>query len=279
MIAVVGLGLIGTSLGLAWRRAGLDRRLVGIDPDPGARQAASGMGAFDETAEGLDAAAGAQVVVLAAPPSAVLAMAGEVARVAAPGAVVTDVCSVKAPVVHCYEEALAARAFFVGGHPMAGKAAAGAAAAEAGLFSGRPWILTPTPATDPGALHQVGELARAAGARVVHLDPDEHDRRVSLVSHLPQLAATALMLAAAGIDGAEQVAGPGLRDTTRLAASPGALWGDVLTLNADAVVEAARAFSQHFAALVDAVARRDAGAVRRIIDAGAAARRRLEEVC
>lgn len=277
MIAVVGLGLIGTSLGLAWRRAGMGEGILGIDPDPGARRLAVERGAVDEATGDLTAAAAAGTVVLAAPPAAVLQLAGRMAELVRPGAVVTDVCSVKAPVVARYEGALGPAAAFVGGHPMAGKAAAGGGAAEAGLFTDRPWILTPTPSTDPGALARVEALARAAGARVVHLDPQEHDRRVARFSHLPQLAATSLMLAA-DVPDLTRLAGPGLWDSTRLAGSPGALWGEVLTLNAGAVLEAAGAFLEHFQALVDAVRRGDAPAVQRIIEAGADARRRLEEV-
>ncbi|HEX6989951.1 MAG TPA: prephenate dehydrogenase/arogenate dehydrogenase family protein [Bacillota bacterium] len=276
MIALIGLGLIGASLGLAWRRAGAADRILGIDPDPWARGVAIALGAVDEATPELHGAAGADVVVLAAPPAAVLALAEPLAEVVKPGAVVTDVCSVKVPVVKRYEAALGCRAGFVGGHPMAGKAASGAYGAEAGLFAGRPWILTPTTTTDPGALAGVEAMARAAGARVQHLSPEDHDRRVARASHLPQVVATSLMLAVDQPD-LGRVAGPGLWDTTRLAGSPGALWAEILTLNAEAVLAAAGAFRRALESLLDAVGRGDTAAVRRLIESGAAARRRLEE--
>lgn len=285
--AVVGLGLIGTSAALGWRRAGCVAGIRGIDPDPDARAGALARGAVDEAAAGLEALDGVDLVLLAAPPAAVLAMAEEVAAAVPEGAVVTDACSVKAPVVARYEAALAGRAAFVGGHPMAGSAGRGPAAADPDLFRGRSYVLTPTAATPPAAPALVEAMARALGARPVRVGPEIHDRLVARVSHLPQVVASCLMLAAAGgtaaagDPGADEpdplsLAGPGLRDVTRIAGSPGQLWAEILLLNADQVLAALADFEADLSRLREALRRRDAAEVRALIDAGAGCRRRLE---
>lgn len=239
-LAVVGLGLIGGSLALALGRSGAAGEVVGWDTDPDALAVAVARGCIDRAAASLpDALQGADLIVLAAPPQALATMASVVAVAAAPGAVVTDTASTKGQLVGLYEAALAGRAHFVGGHPMAGSERSSLAAARADLFEGMPYVLTPTGQTDALALARIEALVRRVGATPIKVSPAEHDRQVAAISHLPQLTVWALVRAALddGEPGAETdgspigLAGSGWRDTVRLAGSPAALWREVCLSN------------------------------------------------
>lgn len=241
-LAVIGLGLIGGSWALACRRTGGAAQVTGWDTDPGVLSAAVAMGCIDRAAGSLaDALAGADLVVLAAPPRAVLAMAPAVAEHVEPGALVTDTASTKRAVVARYEEALSGKAHFIGGHPMAGSERSGLGAARPDLFHGMPYALTPTPRTDPQALALLEALVAAMGARPAVLRAEDHDRKVAAVSHLPQLTVWAMVRAALGDQEGEagdsplQLAGSGWRDTVRLAGSPAAMWREVSMANADQI--------------------------------------------
>lgn len=241
-LAVIGLGLIGGSWALACRRSGGAAQVVGWDTDPDALAAAVAMGCIDRVAGSLaEALAGADLVVLAAPPRAVLAMAPAVAEHVESGALVTDTASTKREVVARYEETLPGGAHFVGGHPMAGSERSGLAAARDDLFRGMPYALTPTPRTDQQAVDRLKAVVAGMGARPAVLSAADHDRKVAAVSHLPQLAVWALVRAALGDqegegdDGPLQLAGSGWRDTVRLAGSPAAMWREVSLANADQI--------------------------------------------
>jgi prephenate dehydrogenase len=252
--AIAGLGLIGGSMARGLTAAGW--RVLGVDrPRPlrAALRAGAIARGFDSLAE---AAAEVDVVVLAAPPRANLALLRALARLTPPPRVVTDVGSVKAPIC------AAARALgltgFVGGHPMAGRERGGFAASTPDLFAGRTWVLTPGAPVPAAALRTARALARALGARVVTLDAAAHDRAVAFVSHLPQLASWALRAAAAGDPVAARhlrVAGPGFADMTRLARSPRALWRQILGENGTEVKRALDAFRRALAKEAGALAR------------------------
>jgi prephenate dehydrogenase len=237
-VAVVGLGLIGGSLARALTQAGYG--VVGVDRDS-VRRRATRAGAVACTTGTVEAAAGVDVVVLAAPPEANLRLLGRLARVARPDLAVTDVGSVKKPIVD--EARRLGVAGFVGGHPMAGTEGAGFPASTPDLFRGRPWILSP--ARDPRASRRVRALVRAVGARPVEMEPAAHDRAVAFLSHVPQLVAWALAAAARGDDVASRwlsLAGPGFLDMTRLARSPRGLWREILAQNDREVGRALAAF-------------------------------------
>lgn len=228
-VAVIGLGLIGGSLARALTRAGY--RVVGCDREAVLRRArrARALAASDATPE--RAAAQADVVFLAAPPRANLALLVRLARVVKPGTVLSDVGSVKRPIVR-QAERLGLRGF-VGGHPMAGNEGSGFEASAADLFQGRSWILTP-PRAGRRSLTVVRSLVRAVGARPVLLSAAEHDRLVAFLSHAPQVVSWALLQAARSDAVAARrlaLAGPGFRDMTRLARSPRRLWGEILAQN------------------------------------------------
>jgi prephenate dehydrogenase len=278
-VAVCGGGLIGGSVALALRAAGV--AVVVADRDPEVRRVlAERDPGLRVEADWVTAAAGADVAVAAVPPSAVPDVL-RVAATVAPGAALTDVAGVKATVAAAVAAALGPDAGrYVGGHPMAGSERSGPAAADPTLFTGATWVLTPTAGTDDDALRAVGDLVRGVGGRVLVLDATTHDTTVALVSHLPQLVASALADVAADAVGPERdavlaVAGPGFRDTTRIAASDPALWLDVLAGNRPAVLAALEAFGTRLGEVTAAVRGGDDDALSALLGRASAARRRL----
>jgi prephenate dehydrogenase len=239
-VAVVGTGLIGGSLGLALRRAGL--RVQGYDADAARLARALERGAVDAAAGSLlEAYDGADVAFVAVTVSGV-ADAVTAALGAGVGAV-SDVGSVKAPVVRAVEaQAGRAGARFVGGHPMAGSAGEeGIEGAAADLFDGAAWVLTPTASTDPAAFTAVRDLVALTGAAVMAIDPDLHDELVATVSHLPHLAASALMHVAADAQPNHEtllrLAAGGFRALTRLSGRSAGIWPDICVENRTAIVD------------------------------------------
>jgi prephenate dehydrogenase len=236
-IVIVGVGLIGGSIGLAARARWPGIEVVGADRREVLRQALS-FGAVTGVAASLDAVADADLVVLAAPVTRNVALLGEVAARLGATTVVTDVGSTKRSIVAA---AQACRGLtFVGGHPLAGAAVSGVHAAREQLFRGRPWILTPCADADPVVVDRVRRFVMGLGALPEVVEADRHDRLVAFVSHLPQLVASGLLHAIGEAVGETGLAlsGPGLADTTRLASSPPDIWTEIFQSNAD-YVEAA----------------------------------------
>ena len=237
-VALLGTGLIGGSIGLGLRRSGLLVR--GYDHDPIRRDAALASGALDDVSDSVAGAVeGVDVAVVAVPVGRIAGLVIEARDAGAP--VVTDVGSVKATVVTEVESARPdAAARFVGGHPMTGSEQSGLEGADAGLFAGTTWVLTPTGHTDASAFAAVGALVGRLGSEVVATTPDRHDELVAVVSHVPQLAATTLMDVAA-MTGEEhatllRLAAGGFRDMTRIAASNTDIWPDICLANREAIV-------------------------------------------
>jgi prephenate dehydrogenase len=234
-VAIVGFGLMGGSLGMAIKERWPSALVIAVDRKD-VIEAAMRMGAADVGGDDLILAAEAQLVVLAAPICANNRILGELADAVPGEALITDVGSTKRDTVAA-SAVLPPRLAFVGGHPLAGAAAGGLGAARPDLFAGRPWILTPLgPSAGENSLRT---LLEAIGATVHVLSADEHDTLAAYISHLPQLVATALMHVVgsqAGEDGLA-LAGRGLRDTTRLASSPPAVWRDILSTNHDRIGE------------------------------------------
>ncbi len=238
-VAVVGLGLVGGSLARALRRAGY--HVIGVDR-PAVLARARRSRALSSSATLAEAARGADIVVLAAPPDANLRLLRALAAVAPPDALITDVGSVKGPIV---AEARRLRlSGFVGGHPMAGGEKAGFTASRPDLFVGCRWILTPPAGRRvPPTLRR---LVRDVGARPVVVSAEAHDRAVAFLSHIPQIVAWALVAAARGDAVACRyldLAGPGYRDMTRLSRSPRPLWRQILSQNGVEVARALRALT------------------------------------
>lgn len=243
-IAIAGVGLIGGSIALAVRRAWPAVRIVGFDR-PEILAAARASGAIDAAAREVDALCGADLIVLAAPVRQNTAWLQQLAPRLRAGMIVTDVGSTKGEILRVADE-LSPAASFVGGHPLAGAAAQGFAASRADLFDGEPWLLA-TPAPEP-ALPRLEAFVEALGARPVRIRGDSHDALLAHTSHLPQLAISALLHTIGSAVGQEglALAGPGLRDSTRLASSPFEIWQDIIATNAQ---EIGRALDAYIAAL------------------------------
>ena len=250
-VAVIGTGLIGGSVGLALAGHGFD--VVGWDRDEGRLSRAREIRAIGEIAASVDdAVAGADLVIVAVPVGAIAAAV--VAALDAGAAVVTDVGSVKAPVVAEVEKLRPDEsARFVGGHPMAGSEQEGVEGADATLFVGSTWALTPTANTDERAYTLVLRAVRDLGADVVTLTPEHHDELVAFVSHVPQLAASTLMDVASATEEDRptlmRLAAGGFRDMTRIAAGHPGIWPDILSTNRDAVLHV---LDRYVAALLEA---------------------------
>jgi prephenate dehydrogenase len=232
-LAIVGAGLIGGSIALAAKRAWPGIHVTGIDRGA-ALDAARLVRAFDRASDALESVAGADLVVLAAPVRQNIQLLEVLPRVLDREAVVTDAGSTKREIV-LRAAALPRHLSFVGGHPLAGAARGGRSVARAELVAGRPWLVTPSPATrSTDDVQRIERFVHALGAIPRVIDADEHDRLLAFLSHLPQLTASALMQTVGSAAGDQiALAGPGLIDTTRLASSPADIWQDICATNAD----------------------------------------------
>ena len=238
-IAVLGLGLIGGSIGMAARgRAGAS--VLGYDPDTAVRSRALELGAVDEIADTIPAAvAGADVVFVAAPVGELPDAVARALAAAGPDSVVTDVGSTKRAIARA-----GADERFIGGHPLAGAESAGVEHARADLFEGATWYMTPAEGNTAGVLYErLHRLLSTLGARPVAIDAETHDRLMASVSHVPHVLANLLVAQAAGRLGAEEspqvpAVGPSFRDATRVAGSNSAIWTDIYRSNSAAILDA-----------------------------------------
>jgi prephenate dehydrogenase len=260
-IAILGTGLLGTSVGLALRAAGFRGSIVGWNRNPEHAQVALSMGAIDSVAaDALQASKESQVTVLAVPIYATLDFMEKLACELGSEHMVTDVGSTKRMISEAGTRLYNTleRAAFLPGHPMAGKERGGAALADAALFRGAVWLFTDDPAVErsPHSAALVKgwrEWVAAMGSKTIDLDPVRHDELVAWVSHLPQFVATALsaLLQQEVGDAPElkDVGGRGLREMTRLGASPYSMWRDIAYTNTEAVEAALHALEQRIAHL------------------------------
>jgi prephenate dehydrogenase len=279
-ITIAGVGLVGGSLALAVREAGLATEVVGFGRSAENLAVARQRGLVDRvTRDPAEAVGDADAIVLAAPVGACVGLAEAFAPHARPGAVLTDVASVKAGLVAALEARWASVGPVVGAHPIAGSEASGAGAARGDLFRGQRCIVTPTTATDPRALAGIRALWEGVGARVETMRPAVHDELLARVSHLPHLVAYALVAAVgdARVEGlsALEYAGSGFRDTTRIAASPAEVWRDIALANAVPLRTALVAFRAALDRLERLVARGDAAGLEAELAAARALRQRL----
>ena len=239
-IAVLGVGLIGGSIGLA-ARSRLDADVAGFDPDPSNLRSGLDLGALDRAASSVgDACADADVVVCAAPVGALPALAAEALAASGADAVVTDVGSTKRELVATLSSGPDGDRF-IGGHPLAGAETSGVENARAELFEGARWYLTPTEGSSGTHYDRLQRVIGRLGARPQAIDAATHDRMMATVSHLPHVLADVLVSRAAdalGEDGERMPeVGPSFRDTTRVAGANPAMWRDILVANRDAVAD------------------------------------------
>ncbi len=276
-VAIIGVGLIGGSLSLAARAAGLVGEVVGLGRGEANLATALERGVIDRATREVAAVGPVDLVVLAVPVRTTAAMARALVPHMRPGTVFTDVGSVKGEIVAAVEGVLPPDRPFVGGHPIAGSERAGAAAADADLFRGARCVLTPTPRTEPAALSRVAELWRGVGARVEEMSPADHDRALAWTSHLVHVLAYALARAIVDDDpGHFRLAGPSLRDATRVVASAPELWQDIFLANRAAVTEVIGSFAAELERLRLAIETGDETGLFSLLQAARAARARLE---
>ena len=258
-VRVVGAGLLGSSIGLALSSQGVDVVLAGSSPTT--LKLAIDLGAGRLACEGDNP----RVIVVCAPPDVT---ADVIARELAdfPEAVVTDVASVKLEIFNDLVARGVDLTNYIGSHPLAGREKGGAISAQGDLFVGRPWVICRDEETPAWALALIEDLAADLGAVVIEMGPDEHDAAVALVSHVPQVVSSLLAKQLEGAtDTAVSLAGQGVRDTTRIAASAPDLWIQILSANADNVVGVLESFRGDLDAMIAALKDVDAAGARTTI--------------
>ncbi|MBU0605798.1 MAG: prephenate dehydrogenase/arogenate dehydrogenase family protein [Candidatus Omnitrophica bacterium] len=254
-IAIIGVGLIGGSIGLAIKKSGCAREVIGVFHREVTLKKALKCKAVDSGVMNVaDGVRAADLIIIAAPVHLIPALAARAMKNAKPGAIITDAGSTKEWIVNKIEKTPGkpANVYFVGSHPMAGSEHAGVRFAREDLFEESPCIVTRTPRTDPGALAQISRFWRSLGGRIKVMSPREHDRTVSLISHLPHVVAFSL----AGAVPVKEMAcaAEGFRDTTRVASSDPELWADIFLTNRKAVSDAGALFGRQYYKLLKAIA-------------------------
>ncbi len=258
-VALIGLGLIGSSLSLAMRRAGIAAKITGHARSARTREKALEMGLVDAVFDtAADAVRGADLIILCVPIGVYGAIAREIAPVLDEGAIVTDVGSVKAAVIRDTAPHIPAGVHFIPAHPIAGSERSGPEAGFTELFDGRWCVLTPIPGTDETALGKVRKFWENCGMSVDIMTPEHHDLVLAITSHLPHLIAYNIVGTAADLETVTEsevikFSAGGFRDSTRLAASDPTMWRDVFLNNKEAVLEMLARFSEDLTALQRAI--------------------------
>ena len=269
-VLVVGTGLMGTSVALALRAHGVQVHL--LDRDPAVAEMAASFGAGRVAVPDVPQV---DLAVIGAPPGAVPGILADLQKRGAARAY-TDLASTKSGLQRALAGSGADPSTFVGGHPLAGSERSGPTAARGDLFEGRPWVLTPSAASAPEVVATVEELVRLCRASAVVMEPEAHDRAVALVSHAPQVLAS--LVSARLVDAPEdavQLAGQGIRDVTRIAASDPALWTEILGGNAGAVADVLDGLARDLDAVRAALRAGESSQVHAALQAGNAGRSRL----
>lgn len=272
-VTIVGVGLMGGSLGLLLKQQGLARQVVGVGRSLDNLELAVSLGAIDRfECEPSKALNGTDLVVLATPVESYAAQVRQWGTLLQPGTIVSDVGSVKGPLVEQMESLLPPEVHFVGAHPIAGKEKSGVGASTVDLFRGARCILTPTARTEPTALAHIKDLWLAAGSRVTTMDPFLHDWILGAVSHLPHVVAFTLINALTDLQGQFpetepllNYGGGGLRDTTRIAGSSPEMWRDICLWNRDNLLTMLETYEQHLGEFKQLLKDRDAGGLEKLM--------------
>jgi len=272
-MTVCGVGLIGGSLALISRRAGVVGKVVGLGRSQANLDVAVEREMIDvATRDPVAAARGADLIVLAVPILTMRATLEKMIAHAAPDAVVTDVGSVKGFVVRELEPLITGKRSLVAAHPVAGKETTGAAAADLGLFRDRRVILTPSAKSTPDAINKIEQLWSETGACVEMMDAETHDELLARASHLPQIVSSVLAAALCGERVGEKLAveygAGGLRDTTRLAASSWEMWRDIFIANREAIAAALKLYGATFAEFQRMMEAGDSAGLEKIFNRG-----------
>lgn len=258
-VALIGLGLIAGSMALAMRESGLAGRIAGYARSDETRDVARQIGLVDEVTDSVaEAVAGADLVVLAVPVGAMGPVAAEIAPHLAPGAILTDVGSVKQSVIEAVAPHVPKGVHFIPGHPLAGTEHSGPRSGFPSLFRNRWWLLTPLPDSDPAAVARLTELVRALGANVETMEPAHHDLVLAVTSHAPHLIAYTMVGVADHLrrvtdDEVIKYSAAGFRDFTRIAASDPTMWRDVFLHNREATLDILGRFAEELFVLQRAI--------------------------
>ena len=258
-VALIGLGLIASSMAHAIRQGGLAREIIGYARSAETRATALEIGFVDRVTEtAAEAVDGADLVVLAVPVGAMGAIAAEIGPHLAPGATVTDVGSVKQAVIAAVDPFIPAGVHFIPGHPIAGTEHSGPTSGFASLFQNRWWLLTPLPGSDPAAVARLRQLLEAIGANVDEMDAPHHDLVLAVTSHTPHLIAYTMVGVADDlrrVTDSEVIkySAAGFRDFTRIAASDPTMWRDVFLTNKEATLDILGRFTEELFALQRAI--------------------------
>ena len=242
-VGIWGVGLIGGSIGLALKREGGAVEIIGIGRSEERLRKACRLGIVDKYACNPDALQGCELVILATPVEQIVEALGSLGGHLRPGTVVTDVGSTKRTICEAAWRSLPETVEFIGGHPVAGREVAGLENSLPGLFENAAYVFCPKPGSFSGNLRRLESFAEILGARPFVMTPEEHDRAIARVSHLPQLLSTAL----ANVAGSERtdISGSGLRDMLRLAGSPYSIWEGIFQSNRDNIDLALVEFIRH----------------------------------
>ena len=272
-MTVCGVGLIGGSLALIARRAGVVGRVVGLGRSQANLDVAVERGMIDvATRDPVEAARGADLIVLAVPIQTMRATLEKMIAHSSPDAVVTDVGSVKGFVVRELEPLISGKRSLVGAHPEAGKETTGAASADLGLFRDRRVILTPSAKSTPEAVNKIEQLWSETGACVEMMDAGAHDELLARASHLPQIVSSVLGASLCDERVGDKIAAEygagGLRDTTRLAASSWDMWRDIFITNREAIAAALKLYGETFAEFERMMEAGDAAGLEKIFSRG-----------
>jgi prephenate dehydrogenase len=253
-LAIIGVGLIGGSLSLALKEAGVVGEVVGCGRGKPNLEKAIELGVIDRyTRDPIEAVVDADVIFLATPVKTLGTVTEEMLPGLKPGAIITDGGSVKGEVINMIEPLMPEGVHFVPGHPIAGTEKSGAEAAFPTLYRGKRCILTPTENTDQNALELVTKMWQIAGSEVVSMPVEKHDRVLAAISHLPHMVAYSLVNAVGSYDQYEEnileYSAGGFRDFTRIASSDPVMWRDIAETNRDALLEMMDQFESFFADL------------------------------
>jgi cyclohexadieny/prephenate dehydrogenase len=258
-LALIGVGLIGSSIARVVRQEGIAAEIIGADNSPSARADLAELGICDQVvADAREAVREADLVMVCTPIGAYAEVGGSIAPHLAPGAILSDVGSVKQAVMRDLAPVVPEDVHFIPGHPIAGTEHSGPRAGFAELFQGRWCILTPPPGADEGAVERLSELWRRAGSTVELMEPGHHDQVLAITSHLPHLIAYTIVGTAFGLEESTRrevikFSASGFRDFTRIAASDPIMWRDIFLNNREAVLEMLSRFTEDLTALQRAI--------------------------
>lgn len=278
-LVIVGVGLIGGSVALALRKAGMVETIVGVGRSKRNLLAAKNLKIIDEATQNLgEAVESADMIILAAPVRATKGILEELAPLLSGKEVVTDVGSVKGQIVAAAKQSLGGSfSRFVPGHPIAGSEERGASSAFADLFVNHHVLLTPSRTTDPEATEKVKTMWEATGAIVSQIDEETHDIKLAVTSHLPHALAYSLMnliVNEGGEDSFKGLMGGGFRDTTRIAASDPEIWTDIFISNREQILSAYLSFKEQLSDFMDALEKKDDVRILRFIELASKTRQR-----